>query len=373
MAKSVHSFVADRLSEVVLAKHQRQRTMISALTLFGIAFLATFSAFSFSKGETLLAITLALYTGFGGVTIWLLSRWNTIGLVCLTIMIYSLSLFLILTGGYEGTGMMWVYPLTATGVFINHFKQGLILSVLFIVTLMLVLVFDVPVYEYPSITIVRFIITLIALSGMCHILIYFQSQMDDYIFKMHDEGVNQLAYIDSLTTLANRSSFNSVLFHSMQLTHSARSAIVYIDLDNFKALNDNYGHSHGDLVLTEFGKSLKQLVKKRFSETMGPYDIARIGGDEFAVYIETFTDEEQVVRVAEDILAMFSDTKLSSLQNIDNDVNASIGIVFVDTQALNLNDCLHLADKAMYQAKTAGKGQYRVIKPESIPQSPSED
>ena len=98
---------------------------------------------------------------------------------------------------------------------------------------------------------------------------------------------------------------------------------------------------------------------------MGPYDVARIGGDEFAIYIKSYDNEEQVINLADDIIAMFSDSKLSHLEKVDNDVNASIGIVFVDTEALNLNDCLHLADKAMYQAKIAGKGQYRVIKPEN--------
>ncbi len=362
--KNVHNFIADKLSEVVLTKHHRQKTMISALTMFGMVFLATFSGFSFLKGETFLAIALSIYTCFACFTIWALSRWNAIGLVSLTIIIYTLSLFLILTGGYEGTGTMWVYPLTAIGVFINRFKHGLVLTILFILVIIVVFILDLPKHDYSLLVSIRFVITLIALSGMCHILIYFQSQMDDYILKMHEEGVDQLAYIDSLTTLANRSSFNSVLFHSMQLGHSPLSAVVYIDLDNFKSINDNYGHSYGDQVLSEFGKSLKQIVSQQIGESIGPYDVARIGGDEFAVYIKEYSSEKQVVGIAEEVIALFTQKKLKSLQKIHNDVNASIGVVFVDTQTLNLNDCLHLADKAMYQAKNAGKGRYRIIKTE---------
>nr|QIH44544.1 GGDEF domain-containing protein [Vibrio ziniensis] len=340
--------------------------MISALTVFGIVFLGIFSAFCFYKGETLLSITLALYTGFSCLTIWLLPRWKELGLICLTIIIYSLSLFLVLTGGYEGTGALWVYPLAAIGIFINQFKQGLVLSFLFITSIAVVLALNVPVYQYSTITSIRFLITMIALSGMCHILIYFQMQMDEYIMKMHDEGISELAYIDSLTTLANRSSFNSILYHSMQLSHQPMKALIYIDLDNFKSINDNHGHTYGDLVLSEFGISLKQLVAQAFKDTIGPYDVARVGGDEFALLIKEYSDECQVLNVAEKVIELFSEVKLPSLHGLNANVSASIGVVFVDTQKLNLNDCLHLADKAMYQAKIAGKGRYKVITPQEI-------
>lgn len=363
---SIHSFVADRLTEVVHTKHHRQRMMIKVLAVFGIVFLGLFALFTFRKGETLLSIALGVYTCFGCLTVWLISRWEAIGLTCLTITIYSLSLFLLFTGGYEGTGMMWVYPLAAIGIFINQFKQGLILSVLFILGIILILALKIPAYEYSNITSIRFVITIFALSGMCHILIYFQSQMDDYILKMHDEGVHRLAYFDSLTSLANRSSFNSVLFNSAQLNQSPVNALIYIDLDNFKSINDTHGHSYGDIVLTDFGKSLKQIISRKFEDIVGPYDVARIGGDEFAVYLRDFVDEQQVVSTADEVISLFTEDKLSSLQDIRADVNASIGIVFVDTHSLSLNDCLHLADKAMYQAKVAGKGRYRVIKPQEI-------
>jgi len=337
--------------------------MVKALAVFGIVFLGLFAFFAYEKGEIALGITLSFYTFFSCLTIWLIYYSEAIGLTCLSLIIYSLSTYLIFTGGYEGTGTMWVYPLVGIGIFINQFKQGLVFSVLFIIGISILLALHIPVYEYPTITSVRFVITIIALSGMCHILIYFQSQMDDYILKMHDEGVHRLAYFDSLTALANRSSFNSVLFHSTQLNPNSLNALIYIDLDNFKSINDNYGHSYGDIVLTDFGQSLKQLVSDKFKDSLGPYDIARIGGDEFAIYLREFIDEKQVISVADEVISLFNKNKLNSLKDINVDVNASIGIVFVDTQSLNLNECLHLADKAMYQAKAAGKGRYRIIKP----------
>ncbi|MEF1309550.1 GGDEF domain-containing protein [Vibrio mytili] len=360
MAKEVHSFVADRLSEVVHTKHHRQRTMIFALTMFGIVFLASFSVYCFYEGKILLASTLAIYTAFSLLTIWLLRTWSTIGLFFLTGIIYSLSLYLIYSGGFEGTGPLWVYPLAAIGIFINSFKHGIILSFLFIVVVFLTFALQLPVYEYSSVTCIRFVITLIALSGMCHILIYFQSQMDDYILKMHKEGVHELAYIDSLTKLANRSSFNSILHHSNQLTHTHRNALIYIDLDNFKSINDNYGHSYGDIVLSEFGTKLKELIQSRLGDNVGPYDVARIGGDEFAIYVKKYVDKKHVVSLAEEIIALFASTQLKSLQEVVNDVSASIGIVFADTKSSDLGECLTIADKAMYQAKMAGKGTVRI-------------
>ncbi|CAH8194548.1 GGDEF domain-containing protein [Vibrio aestuarianus] len=357
MAHDVHSFVADKLSEVVLTKHHRQRMMVFALTLFGIVFLGVFSAYCFYKGQTLLATTLAFYTGFGLLTVWLLTRWRTVGLVCLSAIIYSLSLYLVVTGGYEGTGVMWVYPLAAIGIFINQFKHGLLLSFLFITGVFITLAFQLSIYEYSHVMSIRLVITLIALSGMCHILIYFQSQMDDYILKMHEEGIHELAYIDSLTKLANRSSFNSVLYHSMQLTHHYQSAIIYIDLDNFKNINDRYGHNYGDIVLAEFGLKLKAVAEQYLQQSLGAYDVARIGGDEFAIYVKEYASEQDVVNMANEIIALFSSQQLSSLKKVVSDVGASIGIAFVDTEKMDLSDSLTIADRAMYQAKKAGKGK----------------
>nr|WP_254068093.1 GGDEF domain-containing protein [Vibrio aestuarianus] len=174
---------------------------------------------------------------------------------------------------------------------------------------------------------------------------------------MHEEGIHELAYIDSLTKLANRSSFNSVLYHSMQLTHHYQSAIIYIDLDNFKNINDRYGHNYGDIVLAEFGLKLKAVAEQYLQQSLGAYDVARIGGDEFAIYVKEYASEQDVVNMANEIIALFSSQQLSSLKKVVNDVGASIGIAFVDTKKMDLSDSLTIADRAMYQAKKAGKGK----------------
>lgn len=258
-------------------------------------------------------------------------------------------------------GIMWVYPLASIVVFINRFEVGLGLNLTFLALLGLIFHQQWLLTEYSAMVELRFVLTLMALSGMCHILIFFQQKMDDYILKMHEEGIHKLAYFDSLTQLANRATFRSILYHSTQSKHYDKSALVYIDLDNFKQINDQYGHDYGDKVLAQFGVAIKELVPQCLGRELGQYDIARLGGDEFAIFIEDAMEESDVVQLGYEILNMIESTQMSTLRRVHNEVGASIGIVFVSAAQLDLDDSLKLADRVMYEAKNAGKGQVKVI------------
>lgn len=357
---NIHNFVADRLSDVVHMKHRRQIMMVHVLAVLGVFFLAAFSTYSFYRQDWALATVLGVYSIAGVVTTRMVYMDKPAGVCGLTFIIYSLSAYLIYTGGFEGTGLMWAYPLSAIGIFINPFARGLALSVLNVLVLSALFYLEIPVYEYSSAVSFRFVLTLVALSGMCHIVIYFQSRMDDYILKMHDEGIQDLAYMDSLTLLANRASFLSVLSHADIGSKSKAHAIIYLDLDNFKALNDKYGHDMGDVVLNEFAQALKRVAQEVLGDRLHKYDVARLGGDEFAVFVRQFENEQEVVTIGEQAIALFDKNQLQSLDDIDVKVNVSVGIAF-DSQGSGLRGSLRTADKAMYQAKRAGHGRLSVI------------
>jgi diguanylate cyclase (GGDEF)-like protein len=167
-----------------------------------------------------------------------------------------------------------------------------------------------------------------------------------------------MALHDGLTGLANRTLFNNRLEHSVNLSqrNNQKLAILMIDLDGFKSVNDTYGHDAGDFVLTELSGRLEQCLRR--TDTL-----ARLGGDEFAILLEgiaTPTDTYHVIRrvlEADDDPIEYNGTKL--------DIGMSVGFaVFPDTSQ-ELPQLMATADHTMYAAKRNGGGFAR---PEEFPE-----
>lgn len=156
------------------------------------------------------------------------------------------------------------------------------------------------------------------------------------------------ANYDSLTGLPNRSFFldrlNYEVMHGKRLGQAF--AVMFIDLDRFKEVNDLHGHGAGDLLLRIVSDALKAAVRE--SDT-----VARLGGDEFTVLLTGTTDSAQVELIAEEILR-----RLSEPMNVAGNafhISASIGITFFPKDASSMNDLIRNADQAMYVAKNAGR------------------
>lgn len=171
--------------------------------------------------------------------------------------------------------------------------------------------------------------------------------------KQAEEQVHQLAFYDPLTRLPNRRLFLDRLqqaqVHSTR--HKTHCAILFIDLDNFKTLNDTRGHDIGDLLLIEIAKRLRDSV--RSSDT-----VARLGGDEFVVIIEGLSEDAvQAAAQAKDISEKFlaSITQPFKLQEFEYHGSSSIGVRLFHDGETRIDDLLKHADTAMYQAKTAGR------------------
>lgn len=172
---------------------------------------------------------------------------------------------------------------------------------------------------------------------------------------IHDRDVrlHQLAYRDNVTGLTNRHFFKEraeVAISRAQSTGS-RCALMFIDLDRFKAVNDTLGHDIGDELL--------QAVALRLNALLRPGDvICRIGGDEFAVIIENILDLGFVSTLAEKMV--LTATEKVMLRGHSVGVGASIGISVCPDHAATMSDLLRCADQAMYKAKAQGRGQYCV-------------
>jgi diguanylate cyclase (GGDEF)-like protein len=181
--------------------------------------------------------------------------------------------------------------------------------------------------------------------------------------KMVEQEINKLAFHDSLTQLPNRRLLDDRL--EQAITACKRSghhgAVMFLDLDNFKPLNDTHGHKAGDLLLIEVARRLASCVREVDT-------VARFGGDEFVVVLSELAGTKsecatQATNVAEKIRAALSGpywlassaqgtTKMITYQNL----GASIGVVLFNNNA-NGEKILKLADKAMYRAKEAGRNQ----------------
>ena len=179
--------------------------------------------------------------------------------------------------------------------------------------------------------------------------------------KRAEEKIHNLAFYDPLCQLPNR----RLLFDRIHqaVANSARNqtcaALLFIDLDNFKILNDTRGHDIGDLLLIEVGHRLKTCIRK--SDTL-----ARLGGDEFVVLLEALSEDRsqaaaQARGVAEKMLKAVNQPYM--LKDIEQYSTASIGISLFVNHGQNLDDLLKQADTAMYAAKKSGRNTLRFFDP----------
>jgi diguanylate cyclase (GGDEF)-like protein/PAS domain S-box-containing protein len=183
------------------------------------------------------------------------------------------------------------------------------------------------------------------------------------VLTMHDvskwkdleEQLTRQAFHDPLTGLPNRTLYVDRLEHALgrRRRHAKNVAVLFLDLDDFKTVNDSLGHDAGDILIRQ--------VATRLLASIRPGDTAaRFGGDEFAILLED-VDEDQTIAVTNRIFAEFEvpfDLGDRSLL-----VNASVGIALSSDELPDVKDMLRASDTAMYEAKDAGKGKYRVFQP----------
>jgi diguanylate cyclase (GGDEF)-like protein len=184
-------------------------------------------------------------------------------------------------------------------------------------------------------------------------LSYSNERLQDEILvrKQKEEEINHLIYNDYLTNLPNRRYLNirlKNLQNASKINH-AQFAVLFLDLDNFKLINDTMGHETGDLLL--------QKVGQRLLKTLRTGDcICRVGGDEFVVLLENAKDHGSVKRVCEKILDMFDEKFL--INSLSIYVKVSIGVSVYPTDSEDIDVILENADIAMYKVKASQKNNY---------------
>ena len=172
--------------------------------------------------------------------------------------------------------------------------------------------------------------------------------------KQLEEEVRQLAFFDTLTQLPNRRLFNDRLSQSLARAkrEQASLALMFIDLDKFKPINDTHGHEAGDLVLQAVAKRIESCL--RASDTA-----ARVGGDEFLVLLPDLQTSAHAVAVAEKIRVALEQPFVTP-SGVTLPASASIGIAIFPAHAQTEQDLMRLGDRAMYEAKNAGGNSVQI-------------
>ncbi len=222
-----------------------------------------------------------------------------------------------------------------------------------ILTFLFMDIFNFP-YPVPSTPVVTFLVTAILTPFISWHLLALLFSID----KM-EQKMNYLATYDSMTKLFSRQAFfkRSLALHDTVVKSHKTYSVAIIDIDNFKSINDKYGHAYGDKLLTYFGT----LILKTLDSD---YIIGRIGGEEFAVVLDVDIDtlKTQMDRLHQAVL-------YSNITDIDTNIAYTISIGLFENRLagiLSFDEALSHADYALYYAKTTGKNK-SVVFSESLP------
>ncbi len=351
--------------EMLAVRHRRRYRLCQVLTMLGILFLSVFGGVSFVNGANFLASVLLINVFVGLVNLYLLQRSGNVERAArvLSGILFVLSMSLLITGGENNTGILWIYPIAAINLFINRFGAAVFMFGIFSVASALLLFTPLSALLMTSYSLaeaVRFMLAMLALNSICLVALRSEELAYKTIMQLHADDIRQMAYYDTLTGLPNRWSFKTNLERIITRAEKdkQRIGLLYIDLDNFKQVNDQHGHEAGDRLLLKFSE--------RLSEVLRPYDqlfkpqagsVARLAGDEFVVLIPNIKDPLDASTVAARILNIFKGG--FSVDDVDHMIYASIGIAVYPEDSTKPADLLHHADVAMYDAKNSGRNCFR--------------
>lgn len=334
---------------------ERRRIQYNLIFLIGSFFLATFALTSyFSQRHEIAYFLFGCLTIAVGINIFVLMTANhRIAAWLYSSVLLVLVVYLILSGGVQATGPLWTYPIMVIIISLLGHLHGYFLSMFVIAVLSVFLLFGDSYGlspQYSETFKLRFIATLIALVALVWSLEFSRAKAAGLLNSLTKQ-VLDISRTDQLTGLLNRrgleENFNSEVNRSQREDQSFSLALV--DIDDFKAMNDRYGHLHGDEIL----KQIASLVQ---SQIRSIDTVARWGGEEFAILIDKSSLSDSIY-VAEKVRKTIQESSHEHPE-IKEKVTISIGLAEyrLGQTMLGLFDD---ADTALYLAKRSGKNCVR--------------
>ncbi|MEG2571199.1 MAG: diguanylate cyclase, partial [Clostridia bacterium] len=178
-------------------------------------------------------------------------------------------------------------------------------------------------------------------------LVGFMSDIDD--IKKQSEALENKVQVDPMTGLYNKIAMATLSNKALSECQSGRHALIVLDIDDFKGINDTLGHAFGDLVLIEASTKMKTMFRN--NDIVG-----RMGGDEFAIFMKNVPDTANVLKKATELSGAFRQTYIGAKE--DYKISCSIGIIMIEDNNDTFEKLYRKADAALYMAKENGKDQF---------------
>lgn len=307
-------------------------TSLYILALFlALVSLGGFGIFRFINGEFLLSfIDLTVSALFAYALVQVLRNTLTDNIKLLLVIVSMIAVCAVIYSKGK-TSTYWAYPPITGAFFFLGIRKAIPINIIFIMTVLAILSTSTPITEFFSIL---SSLVLICLFG------YTSSARSDH----NKKQLRKLAELDPLTTLNNRRYLQEELLKEIDAHRRGihNSSLILLDLDHFKKVNDDYGHTVGDNILVQFSRMLKSVIR----ETDKVY---RYGGEEFII-IANNTRLENAGKLAESLRQMTENTISVNKKAI----TVSIGVAEVDNDDSAIS-WLHRADHALYKAKNANR------------------
>lgn len=281
----------------------------------------------------------------------LLSAGTLIG--CLVLLMAAL----VITGGNENTGPLWIFIVPPVAMFFGGFVRGIITNVVFILFIAVLVFYNneallLTSYSYEFKT--RLIYAYLTVTFLSAFYEYSRQKTFETVQQLSEKFAHQALH-DPLTSLPNRRGAQQQI--DQELARRERSntpfTVILCDIDHFKSINDEYGHDAGDIVLSAIAELFRKTVRKQDI-------VSRWGGEEFLFALPD-TDFNNGFQLAEKIRRTLADTAIE-FKNHSLHVTASFGVCELN-EDITLNKALSVADKGMYQAKSQGRNRVAQYQP----------
>tara|TARA_Y100001960_G_C14775003_1_gene882611 strand:+ start:246 stop:1391 length:1146 start_codon:yes stop_codon:yes gene_type:complete len=362
------NFVGRHLAEMADLRSVRKYKVVQICSVVSISMLLLYGLLHLSNASTLFAainLTSALILI---INLALICKHQTTrfgDLVLSWVLLFQATMLLLY--GVHGPGtLVWLYPILAAVIFSNEFRIGLIYSLGF-TALALFTVYGNHATTLGNLSPDRFIISLFALCLLCNTSSYYYDKAVGYIQSLYKEGIEDLAYFDRLTGLANRWSFENWASEKLEEERNANTitAMIFIDIDDFKTINDTFGHDVGDRVLQHFSHRLKNNIRNKDRKTdKHDYSIARFAGDEFVLLLYGVNSKNDLENILNRVLHLFEDC-YQGKEKVGK-VAVSLGVALFPEDAATLPELTRCADKAMYSAKHSGKNKFHYYRKDRV-------
>lgn len=336
-----------------ISESAQQSHVVSIFSLVGMSITGVMGLISLYNGNVVLATALFFASSVYFLGYFTYKKFNNIELSS-SIVLYSLFVlmtYLVYSGGVDNTGPLWIFMVAPVSLFLHGLKRGLIDIAVFVVIISVIMFTPKDLISHPPYSTefkLRLLYSFLTITFLSALYEYSRDKAYRRALEL-SEKYQHLANYDPLTHLSNRRKMHTILKREQgrAIRNAEPFSIIICDVDHFKNVNDQYGHSAGDEVLVELAKIFTDNIREQDF-------VARWGGEEF-LFILPQTSPSNANIVAQKIQTILQ-KHIITYQGAPIKVTLSMGIEQFDGSR-SIDDVINSADKYLYLAKESGRNQ----------------